>query len=233
MLPRIHRFTSQALLIEALYSRIGALAKRCCAERGRFSVVLAGGTTPQLLYQQLRNLDTDWTCWHIYFGDERYLPEDNPERNASMAAAAWLDHVPIPPTQIHTVHYGDDVHSAARAYAHVLAQAPGIDLALLGLGEDGHTASLFPGNETALASTELAIAVTDAPKPPPQRVTMTARSLSSAAAVWFLVTGSAKLQALQNWLAGAPLPPQSICPVSGLDLFTDLALPNAITPERN
>ncbi len=135
---------------------------------------------------------------------------------------AWLDHVAIPAAQIHRVPTDDSVTTAAASYASVLQQAPGFDLVLLGLGEDGHTASLFPGDIAACNSAELAIAVTNAPKPPPQRVSMSPQCLSMAAAVWFIVTGDSKRQALQAWLAGAQLPPQTIMPRAGVDVFTDI-----------
>ena len=140
-----------------------------------------------------------------------------------MAASIWLDHVAIPEVQVHRVLHGDSVVAAAANYATVLQRAPGFDLALLGLGEDGHTASLFPGNRAGSASRQLAIAVTDAPKPPPQRVSMSPASLSEATAVWFIVTGASKRQALQEWLAGAPLPPRLIQPQAGIDIYTDIA----------
>jgi len=224
MLPRVHQFATQDLLLAALQTRITALADACLQQRGCFSIILAGGATPRKLYQQLRNLSTDWRHWHVYFGDERYLPAGDPARNDSMANAAWLDHVPIPPAQIHRVPSASDVATAAAAYAVVLEQAPGFDLALLGLGEDGHTASLFPGELTACNSTALAIAITNAPKPPPQRVSMTPACLSKPTAVWFMVTGDSKRQALQEWLAGAQLPPLSIKPRGGIDIFTDIAV---------
>jgi 6-phosphogluconolactonase len=222
MPPRVHHFDNSLLLVDALYERIAALARSCLEQQAYFSIVLAGGTTPRQLYQQLRHLPTDWRSWHIYFGDERYLAPGDPDRNDSMAATAWLDHVAIPVAQIHRIPTGDNVITAAASYASVLQQAPGFDLALLGLGEDGHTASLFPGDIAACNSTELAIAVTNAPKPSPQRVSMSPKCLSMAAAVWFIVTGDSKRQALQAWLAGAQLPPQTIMPCSGVDVFTDI-----------
>ena len=101
MLPRVHPFDTAALLVDALCARIARLAAQCCDERGYFTIVLAGGSTPRELYQQLRHLVADWQCWHIYFGDERCLPAGHPDRNDSMAAVAWLDHVAIPPPHIH------------------------------------------------------------------------------------------------------------------------------------
>jgi 6-phosphogluconolactonase len=224
MRPRIHRFDSQAVLVDTLCARIATLAAQCCTASGRFRIVLSGGTTPQVLYQRLRTLNTDWSCWHIYFGDERNLPFGEPERNDTMAAAAWLDHVALPAAQIHRVPYLADVHSAAAEYAAVVAKAQGFDLVLLGMGEDGHTASLFPGDARINASAELTLAVTDAPKPPPQRVSMSARSLSNAGAVWCIVTGGSKQKALQDWLDGVPGPLQMIRPQDGVDVFTDLAV---------
>ena len=218
----MHYFATNALLVDALYQGIATLATSCLDKGGHFSIVLAGGTTPRQLYQRLRYLPTDWQRWHIYFSDERYLSAGDPARNDSMAAIAWLDHVAIPADHIHRVPTGDNVNTAAASYAAVLQQAPGFDLALLGLGEDGHTASLFPGDLAARHSTELAVAVTTAPKPPPQRVSMSPQCLSMAAAVWFMVSGEGKRQALQAWLAGAPLPLQTIKPQAGIDIFTDI-----------
>lgn len=224
MPARIHRFTSEVVLLDALYARIDRLASECLAQRGRFSIILAGGNTPRSLYRRLRHLLTDWRQWHIYFSDERCLAAGDPERNDSMASDAWLDHVAIPADQIHRVPAGDDASAAASAYSAVLAQAPGFDLALLGLGEDGHTASLFPGDSRIESGAELAIAVTDAPKPPPRRVSISASCLGTADSVWFVVTGESKRQALDAWFAGAPLPPQWILPRAGVDLFTDIAI---------
>jgi 6-phosphogluconolactonase len=222
MQQRLHQFANNTLLVDALCERIVTLARHCLDQKGYFGIVLAGGTTPRQLYQQLRHVPTDWECWHIYFGDERYLPAGHPERNDCMALEAWLDHVAIPSSQIHRVPEAESVHQAAAAYALVLQQAPGFDLALLGLGEDGHTASLFSGDVRAATSPALAIAVTDAPKPPLQRVSMSPKCLGMATAVWFIVTGSGKQQALDAWLAGEPLPPQNIKPRAGVDIFTDL-----------
>lgn len=197
MSQRIHRFASSTLLVEALCERIAMLSRHCIDQQGYFCIVLAGGTTPLHLYQKLRYLPSDWQRWYIYFGDERYLPVGNPDRNDSMAAAAWLDHVAIPSSQIYRVPRSDNINTAAADYASVLAQAPGFDLVLLGLGEDGHTASLFPDDARATNSAALAIAVTNAPKPPLLRISMSPKCLSGAAAVWFIVTGDHKRQALE------------------------------------
>ena len=222
MPPRIHRFVSNDLLIKELCERIAILANECLDRHGYFSIILAGGETPRELYRHLRHIATDWQHWHIYFGDERFLKIGDFERNDPMAKVAWLDYVAIPRAQIHAVPVRDNVNTAAADYAAILQQAPGFDLALLGLGEDGHTASLFPGDVPPDNSTALAIAVTHAPKLPARRVSMSPQCLSLSSAVWFVVSGSNKRKILEAWLAGAPLPPQAIAPHAGIDIFTDL-----------
>ncbi len=221
---RIHHYPNNAELIAAIYQRIAGLSQHCIDSKGQFSAVLAGGTTPQRLYQRLRQLETEWRCWHIYFGDERLLPAGDPERNDSMADRAWLAHVPIPTNQVHRVQTATSANAAAIAYEAILRQASCLDLVLLGLGEDGHTASLFPGSRATTADSRLAVGIEDAPKPPPQRVSLTARCLSQGEKVWFVVSGEAKRPALQAWLEGAELPAATIKPNAGVDIFTDITL---------
>ncbi len=219
---RLHHYADNSELTADLCRRIEALARESIDRKGRFDVVLAGGTTPQRLYQQLRGLDTHWAGWHIYFGDERFLPPGHADRNDTMADAAWLAQVPIPSNQVHRLPAAANVESAADVYDATLRQTAGFDLVLLGLGEDGHTASLFPGDETGIRGPRLAVAIVDAPKPPPQRVSLTARCLSLGANVWFIVSGEAKKAALQAWMAGVALPPARIVPGAGVDIFTDI-----------
>lgn len=222
MKPRIHRFASSSSLVAELVQRISMLASNCIADLGNFHIVLAGGSTPRQLYQQLKHINTDWSAWHIYFGDERCLPAGDVERNDTMATNSWLGQVAIPAGQIHPVPAMETVQAAADAYAGLLDQSPRFDLVLLGLGADGHTASLFPGHDEAAANNASALAVMGAPKPPAQRVSMSAQRLSNTHAVWFLVTGEAKRHALDAWLAGAQLPPRQLNPKTGIDIFTDL-----------
>ena len=221
---RLHHYPDNAELTADLYRRIAGLSQHCIDTKGQFSVVLAGGTTPQRLYQQLRQLDTEWRCWHIYYGDERLLPAGDPERNDAMADMAWLAHVPVPANQVHRVQAASSANAAAIAYEATLQQASGLDLVLLGLGEDGHTASLFPGAGTTTPDARLAVGIDDAPKPPPQRVSLTARCLSRGEKVWFIVSGEAKRPALQAWLRGDELPAATIRPNAGVDIFTDITL---------
>jgi len=212
-------------LRQAAYEAILSSAARAIRERGRFHVVLAGGNTPRAAYRELRTSRADWSAWHVYFGDERCLPPDDAARNSRMAAEAWLDSVPIPPSRLHVIPAQLGALRAARMYADALREVGDFDLVLLGLGEDGHTASLFPGHEwgTARGAPDT-LAVFDAPKPPPERVSMSASRLSRARQVIFLVCGESKRGAVAAWRAGKDIPARSILPAAGVDVWVESAL---------
>ena len=198
-------------------------AKAAIHERGRFDIVLAGGGTPRRIYEALRETETDWAAWHIYFGDERCLPENDAERNSRMAYDAWLSRVAIPSSQIHPIPGEAGAQIAATVYAATLSGVGDFDLVLLGLGEDGHTASLFPGHAWGTDS-DVTLAVFDAPKPPPERVSLSAPRLSRARKVLFLVSGESKREALTQWRAGKPLPAAAIRPANGVDALVSADL---------
>ena len=179
-------------------------AANAIKERGVFHLVLAGGRTPGKVYRQLANSQADWKNWQLYFGDERCLPADHPERNSCMAATAWLDHGAVPTNNIHPIPAELGAGIAATHYALVVESARPFDLVLLGMGEDGHTASLFPGQ--LYPDTESVHAVHHAPKPPPDRVSLSRASLSDSRDVLILITGAGKRVAVQQWQAGEALP---------------------------
>lgn len=218
--PRWHALPDAAALDSEAETRILTAAQTAIARRDRFDIVLAGGSTPRGAYRLLRTADTDWSRWHVWFGDERCVPSGTTERNSRMAGDAWLDHVPIPPNQVHAIpaERGPDV--AARAYAERLRGVGPFDLVVLGLGADGHTASLFPGHDWGIAvDAPDVLAVFDAPKPPPQRVSLSATRLGRARAVLFLVDGEAKRDALARWRAGEHIPAAAIRPHAGVDVL--------------
>jgi 6-phosphogluconolactonase len=160
---------------------------------GARTLVLAGGTTPQRCYQLLSQTDVVWGRVSILFGDERCVPPDHPDSNYRMARESLLDRVS--PATVHRMpaELGPDV--GAELYAQVVAAAGQLDLVTLGVGEDGHTASLFPGHP-ALKAPGLAVGIHDSPKPPPQRVTLTLSALQSARRVIILATGAGKAAAV-------------------------------------
>jgi 6-phosphogluconolactonase len=169
-----------------------------------FTIVLAGGNTPKPLYQSLAREDLPWPKIHVFWGDERYVPSDDPDSNQGMARAAWLDHVPIPASNLHPMptESGDPLVDALKYQEHLrdfFAQDwPRFDLVLLGMGDDGHTASLFP-NTGALQVTEQLVTVGNKGQDP--RITLTIPLLNLAHNVIFLVAGANKKPALAQIFA--------------------------------
>ena len=201
---------------------VAAAEAEALAARGDFHIVLAGGGTPRRLYRALAGEDHDWPRWHVWFGDERCLPADDPERNSRMARDAWLGQVAIPAGNVHVIPAEQGAEAAALAYARSLSGVGPFDLVLLGMGQDGHTASLFPGHDWGdAADAPDALAVADAPKPPPDRVSLSAARLSRARRVLFLITGADKRDALARWRRGEALPVGAIRPDAGVDVLMD------------
>jgi len=212
-------------LRRAGFKRIVDAAGRAIAARGAFAISLAGGNTPRGVYAMLREADTDWALWHIYYGDERCVSRGDPERNSRMARDAWLDHVPIPAANIHEIPAELGADAGAAAYAKALKGLGDFDLTLLGLGEDGHTASLFPGHEWGDSfGSPGAIAVFDAPKLPSERVSLSAARLSHSREVLFLVAGESKRGAVAKWSSGANIPARAIRPAAGVDVLVEASL---------
>jgi 6-phosphogluconolactonase len=142
-----------------------------------------------------------------------------------MAAEVWLAHVPIPPLQLHTIPAESGALRAAEMYTETLRDIGEFDLVVLGLGEDGHTASLFPGHELGAAvGSPDALAVFDAPKPPAQRVSLSAARLTRARRVIFLVSGESKRRAVAEWRSGKDIPTRAIAPAAGVDVQVEAAL---------
>ena len=206
-LPEWRVFADADVLVAALAAALCAEAEAAIAARGGFHLVLAGGSTPRELYRALSDRHAGDARWHVWYGDERCLPADHPERNSVMAEAAWLASSSIPPENRRPIPAELGAVEAATRYAGWLKDVADFDVVLLGMGEDGHTASLFPGRDwgTAPDSPDV-LAVHAAPKPPPGRVSLSAARLNRSAKVWFGITGSSKREALARWKSGAVLP---------------------------
>lgn len=219
-----HVYPEAALLHQRAAQGIERLAAEATTARGAFRIVLAGGNTPRAVYEHLRDIKTAWQSWHIYFGDERCLPAVHAERNSAMASQAWLAHVAIPATQIHLIPAELGAEEAARQYALSIESVEMFDLVLLGLGQDGHAASLFPGQNYGSDFRQPAVlAVHQSPKPPADRVSLSAWRLSEAREVWFLVTGKDKVHAIRKWRGGEEIPAVAIKPAGGIDVWVDAA----------
>jgi 6-phosphogluconolactonase len=197
-------------LAVATAKRLAAAIGSAQAARGTASVVLTGGRTGTAVLAALRDAGSaiDWSTVDLYWGDERFLPAGDPERNETQARAALLDHVPVSPARVFPMapsdgEYGDDPEAAAEAYAVVLRSVQAFDVCLLGVGEEGHTASVFPHSPAVEESARTVVAVRDCPKPPPTRVSMTLPTIRRATEVWLMTTGAAKADAVAAAVGGA------------------------------
>lgn len=219
---RWHAYANSGQMIDALVSAIAEKAASAISTTGRFHIVLAGGATPKPIYARLVKLVTPWDGWHVYFSDERCLPVGHRQRNDTMARHVWLDRVSIPADQVHAIPAELGPDASAEAYARVLSDVGWFDLTLLGLGEDGHTASLFPGAPmgTGPGAADV-LPVHRAPKPPASRVTLSAARLARSHSLYLIVTGKDKCEALARLRDGVSMPIRSVVPENGIDLFLD------------
>jgi 6-phosphogluconolactonase len=216
---RWHTLETADQVAQAAYQQIISAAEHAIAKHGAFKLVLAGGSTPEKVYRLLAKADADWSNWYIYYGDERCLPTDHADRNSLMATKAFLEKVTIPDAQIFTIPAELGPEQAAKKYQQIVANALPFDMVLLGMGEDGHTASLFPGHKHQ--ENELAHAVYNSPKPPPERVTISAKALSNTQQLIFLITGANKQEAVKNWRSGLDIPVAKIVPENPIDIYID------------
>ena len=196
-----------------------ARSAEAVAQKGNFTVALSGGSTPKVLYQLLADenepfrAQVPWPWTHFFWSDERHVPPDHPDSNYRMAHEAMLAHVPVPESNVHRVH-GENPNAgeAAREYEQTLLP---LDLILLGLGPDGHTASIFPGSEV-LHETKRLIAAPWVEKFNSYRITMTLPLLNSGAVVLFLVSGAEKAGIVKEVLEGPKkYPAQFVQPTQG------------------
>lgn len=196
-------------LIDAIASAIAA--------RGRALVVLTGGGNGNRLlgYLKTQQERVDWNNVHLFWGDERYVAEDDDDRNEKQARAALIDHIDIPARNVHAMPASDgetdgDLAAAALTYEQVLAgnaepgeAAPNFDVHLLGVGPEGHINSLFPHTPAVREATRLVVSVDDSPKPPPKRITLTLPAVQRAREVWTMVSGAEKADAVAAAVGGA------------------------------
>ncbi len=247
--PHLHIVADPAAVAQA-GSRIWVDSMRhALAARGCFHVALAGGATPRDVHRAVvtqADLDFAWHRTHVYWSDERAVPPNDEQSNYAMAEESLLCAVPLPPSQIHRMPAdADDLEAAARAYAATLARElapaehapPALDLVWLGLGQEGHTASLFPGSPALKLRDRWVAAVTEAPKPPPGRLTLTFPVLDAALRVVFVVTGMGKAEIVREVLEGPyepdRLPAQGVRPAPGRLLWLlDEAAASRLTRTR-
>jgi len=206
------------LLAAAAAARLITKLVDAQAARGLASLVLTGGRTGNAVMAHVRDSPArdavDWSRVDFYWGDERFLPSGHADRNETQARAALLDHIPLDPSRVHVMEpsdgrFGDDPDAAAADYAQVLSSqvlgspVPAFDVLLLGVGEEGHTASIFPDSPAVREESLTVVAVRDCPKPPPTRISLTLPAIRRADEVWLMTTGEAKADPVAQALDGA------------------------------
>jgi 6-phosphogluconolactonase len=202
----------RSVVERALVSDFQGAAAEAIGARGAFLVVLAGGSIAPLFFPSLARLPIDWSRVDFFWADERAVPRDDADSNFAEADRLWLTPAGVPAARIHRIHGEDpDLRRAAQAYAAELlrlaGRPPTLDFALLGVGPDGHVASLFPGHPALNEEREVAIPVEDALKPPPRRITLTLPVLAGTARIIVAAAGEAKADVVRRALEpGSQLP---------------------------
>ncbi|MEM6336243.1 MAG: 6-phosphogluconolactonase [Bacteroidota bacterium] len=232
---RIHVFGTSEALADAAARLLIGVAQSAVAMRGEFMLVLSGGSTPNAMYELLATRyvdDVPWDKTHLFWGDERFVPLDDEQSNFHAAHTHLISRVPIRPEHTHAVATGlASTSEAAHAYEQTITRVTGdrqplFDLVFLGLGEDGHTASLFPGDDQADPSSSRLVQPIHGPeyRPPRDRVSLSATALSNTRCATFLVAGAGKREALKAVLArDASKPATLIRPKGMLIWYTDEA----------
>ncbi|KAI8393267.1 6-phosphogluconolactonase [Radiomyces spectabilis] len=202
MTQPIYPFWTHDALSKALNDLIESHSRDAVQDHGEFRLVVTGGTTPPLIIQQLQhNTAIDFSKWHIFWADERCVPWDHPDSNYGQVKKAMLDHLPLQPHQIHAIHPDlarpEKAEQAAEEYEKQLKQffknsAPCFDLVLVSMGPDGHFCSLFPGHPLLEEHNRWVAAITDSPKPPPERITLTYKLLNQAKQIVIIAVGKPK-----------------------------------------
>ena len=228
-MPDILKFSDEGAVIEALADYLASDVRRTLARQACYRWALAGGSTPGRLYRHLAQPDAagllDWSRMHLFWSDERCVPQGDPQSNYRMVRESLLDHVPIPVKNIFPIDGTLDPERSATAYAAVLGEEP-LDCVLLGMGEDGHTASLFP-DTPRLREESRAVLATRSPLPPVHRVSLSLRTINAARRVFFLVLGAHKAARVAQVMEqlgreNADLPAAMVNPGSGaLHWFLD------------
>lgn len=219
-MKHVHIFPDKEILINNLVQKISDLIKNTIRLKGGFTFSLSGGSTPGILYRRLSEEKyIDWGKVYFFWSDERYLAHENPESNYYLAKKYLFDNLKMPKVNIFPIYTNVTPEESAQKYENTLkkffkSDIPLFDLSLLGIGEDGHTASLFPGFEQLNNTHNLVISVYNSPKSPDVRITLTYKAINSSQNIFVLATGSSKTAALKNvFNKGVPV---DQCPIKGI-----------------
>jgi 6-phosphogluconolactonase len=217
MSTSVNTYPDSVALVAAVGDRLAEQIASVIDFRGRASIVLTGGGTGIGVLARLaeKGANIDWSRVHLFWGDDRFVSEDDDERNAKQARSALLDKVDIPAGNVHAMapsggEFGNDIAAAADAYEQELLglaergePTPDFDVHLLGMGPEGHINSLFPHTDAVREKERMVLAVEDSPKPPPRRITLTLPAIQRSREVWLIVSGEGKADAVAAAVNGA------------------------------
>ena len=215
-------FQDKNQLESIILQDILSIANNAVRKNGSFKIVMAGGSTPENLYKSFLDVrNQNFSDWELYVGDERCLPVDSKDRNSHMIKRSFIDDLPDDSKpKFFPINTEKGSQEASSEYNSIIDNIDQFDLVLLGLGEDGHTASLFPGHQW---DNQLnAVAVTNAPKPPSDRVSMTPKAFLKADKIFFIVTGHGKKDAVKAWKEGEGIPASKIMSENLIDVYCNL-----------
>jgi len=187
-------FDDEMSLSKALAQEILNIAKKSIFEKDCFSIVLTGGQSILNLYKILSKADSNWEKWHIYIGDERFLPAGHKDRNDQIINEIWLDNSPIPKKNIHFIQAELGLLESRVEYENTLKKIDKFDIVLLSMGEDGHIASLFPNH--IYPEEQMVVVEQGSPKPPKERISMSYQQLNKAHYIFKLIIGESKQKAV-------------------------------------
>jgi len=188
-------FNNRELLSKQLAEEVLRIAEKSIQKKDTFSVVLTGGQSSLDLYKILSKANSSWSKWHLYITDERFLPEDHPERNDRVIKKIWLENSAIPKQNIHFIRAEMGLLEAQQKYEEELKHINKFDMVLLSVGEDGHVASLFPGH--TYPNNQHVVIEQNSPKPPAQRISMSYSRLVASENIFLLVIGKLKQDAVK------------------------------------
>ncbi|WP_061222742.1 6-phosphogluconolactonase [Leptospira weilii] len=214
----IIKFFSERNFLDHCLNTIREISANKIQTKNSFHIVLTGGDTARLLYSELKFLKTDWSKWFFYFGDERCVPEGHADSNCLMAEKNLFEFIPVVEKQIFKIPGHLGAKKGAAEYSKSIRLISSFDLVLLGLGEDGHIASLFPGCK-GLSETKDVIAVYDSPKLPKERVSLSLKKINSSDFILILSKGRKKKEIIERIKVGEALPVTFLSPVKLLELY--------------
>jgi 6-phosphogluconolactonase len=220
LIMKIYSFINCSEWINQVIDRIVSSSEKAIHETCRFNIVLTGGSTPQMIYDQLKNIETEWSSWNFWISDERLPANDFDNFNSKMIFENFLNFIPIAKEQVNFISTNIDIETSIQLYSKKLGAVDIFDLTLLGIGEDGHTASLFPGNDWGISpySSDVLL-INNSPKYPTFRVSLSGNRLCRSKEVIFIARGDKKLDIVKKIENGEHLQLNSVRGINHTTLY--------------